>query len=74
MENVQAIAAIIGLVGGVKLFFAEDKTGFYFFCVALVAGLVFGLLNWFGLSIQDGFLAALASSGLYVVGKKVGGQ
>lgn len=75
MENLQAIGAIIGLVNGGRLFQQTDKTGFILFCGAIVVGLLFGYLNWFGLSgLEAGLVAALASSGLYRVGEKVGGK
>lgn len=74
MENLQAIAVIIGLVNGFRLFQQADKTGFYLFCGAIVLGVGFGLLNLFGLDLQSGIIAALASSGLYQVASKVGGK
>ena len=74
MENLQAIAALIGLVNGGRLFLQADKTGFYLFCAAVVLGLLFGALQWFGLTLESGLIAALASSGLYQVAAKVGGR
>lgn len=61
----QAVAVIIGIVNGARLFKEADKTGFIFFCLALAIGLVFGLVGWFGLTLESGLVAALASSGLY---------
>ena len=64
----QAVAVIIGLVNGVRLAFdTTDKyrKGLIFFGVALVVGLLFGALGWFGLTPESGIVAALASSGLY---------
>lgn len=71
MESVQAVAVIIGLVNGFRLLKEQDKWGFIFFCLALVAGLVLGFLGWFGLTPESGFVAALASSGLYRVAQVV---
>lgn len=68
---VQAVAVIIGLVNGVRLLKENDKWGFIFFCLALVAGLVLGALGWFGLTLESGLVAALASSGLYRVAQVV---
>jgi len=55
-------------------FLQADKTGFYLFCAAVVLGLLFGALQWFGLTLESGLIAALASSGLYQVAAKVGGR
>ena len=78
MENLQAAAVIIGIVNGVRLIQEGQKTknywGFILFAVALIVGVVFGLLGYFGLTVQTGILAALASSGLYRVGEKFGGK
>lgn len=61
-----AAAAIIGIVNGVRLLKARDVWGFVFFALALIAGVLFGHLHWFGVpSIEAGVLVALASSGLY---------
>lgn len=73
MENVQAIAVIIGIVNGIQLFEAPNKKGFIYFVVALVTGVVLGLLGMFGLNLEQGIVTALASSGLYKVAQKVGG-
>jgi hypothetical protein len=41
----------------------------------MAAGMLFGYLHWFGLAtLEMGFLAGLASSGLYRVGEKIGNQ
>lgn len=74
MENLQALAVIIGVVNGVRLLKEKDRWGFIFFVVALVVGVGMGLVHYFGLTVETGIVAALASSGLYRVGEKVGGQ
>lgn len=63
----QAVAVIIGLVNGARLLKEEDKWGFVFFCLALVAGLLLGVMGWFGLTPESGLVAALVSSGVYRV-------
>lgn len=74
MENIQALAVIIGAVNGVRLLKAQDLWGFIFFVSAIVVGVVLGFLNYFGLTVETGIVAALASSGLYRVGEKIGGN
>lgn len=74
MDNLQAVAVIIGLVNGVRLAQSEDKFGFVLFVIALTCGVVLGLLHLFGLTLETGIVAALASSGLYRLGEKVGGK
>lgn len=73
MDNLPAIAAIIGFVNGCRLF-QTDRAGFAYFLIALIAGLLAGWMHLFGLTVEMGLLAGLASSGLYRVGQKVGGQ
>lgn len=74
MDNAQAIAAIIGLVNGVRLIKEKSWWGLAFYLTAMVAGIGFGFLHYFGLTIETGIVAALASSGFYRLGEKVGGQ
>lgn len=75
MENVAALAAIIGVVNGLRLFQQPDKSGFVLFLCAIGAGLLFGAMHWFGLTgLEAGLVAALASSGLYRVAEKIGHQ
>lgn len=81
MENVTAALAIIGLVNGFRLLkegmdsAPHNYWGFIFFVLAMLSGMLFGVLHWFGLAtLEAGFLAGLASSGLYRVGEKVSGK
>jgi len=75
METIiQASAVIIGLVNGLRLFTDGDKKGALLFGAAVVAGILFGSLHFFGLTVETGIVAALASSGLYRVGEKIGGK
>ena len=74
MENIEAVAVIIGVVNGIQLATLKDKTSFFYFVAAVAIGLAFGLAKLFGLNIESGILAALASSGLYKVAKKVRGE
>jgi predicted Kef-type K+ transport protein len=77
MDNLQAIAVIIGIVNGVRLLkegqASKDYWGFILFVIALAVGVAFGVLKMFGLTVETGIVIALASSGLYRVGEKVGG-
>lgn len=74
MENLVAIGVIIGLVNGIRLL-QTDRKGFIYFLCALAAGMGFGYLGWFGITgLEAGLVTALASSGLYRVGEKVGGK
>ncbi len=74
MENLQAMAVIIGVVNGVRLFKQQDKYGFILFVIAVVIGVLLGSLRYFGLTVESGIVVGLASSGLYRVSEKVGGQ
>lgn len=72
MEFVAAGAAIVGIVNGIRLVQLPDKTGFFMFCLAVAAGLLFGFLGWFGLpGLEAGLTAALASSGVYRIAEKI---
>lgn len=73
MADLQAIAVIIGLVNGIKLF-KENRESFIYFCVALGIGVSFGYLGFYGFTIESGIVSALASSGLYKIAQKAGGQ
>ena len=72
-QNLTAMAAVVGLVNGFKLF-STDKVSFAYFLLALVIGIGFGWLGFLGLTIETGLLVALASSGLYKVAQKLGGN
>jgi len=65
---------VIGIVNGIRLAKETDKTGFILFICALVIGILLGLLNLFNLNVETGIVVALASSGLYRIGEKFGGQ
>ena len=73
LDNLQAMAVVIGIVNGIRLAREADKWGLILFGCAMVVGVLFGLLGLFGLNIETGIVVALASSGLYRVGEKVGG-
>lgn len=75
MEQLTSVAVIIGFINGVKLFENPDKKSFIYFCLALVFGVVFGYLKFFGINgVENGLIVALASSGLYTVSKRLGGM
>ena len=77
MENLTAVAVIIGVVRGVTLGLDQTKfkvtslIGFFF---AVLTGVVLGLLGYFGLDVQTGIISALVATGVYQTAKKVGGQ
>ncbi len=69
-----AMAVNIGIVNGVQLLSPKVK-GFISFAIAMVLGIVFGFLHWFGLSgVEVGIVAGLASSGLFKLTQNVGGK
>ena len=74
MDNVVATAAIIGLINGAKLLELPDKKSFYYFLLALVAGVIAGFFGLFELTLESGILTALASSGLYKTAQVVRGE
>jgi len=74
MEQITSVAAIIGFINGLKLLENPDKRPFYYFLVAIVLGIVFGVFHIFGVSgVEEGLLVALASSGFYKLSTKIGG-
>jgi hypothetical protein len=74
-EFALATFVIIGLVNGIGFAVDRNWKSFIYFITALVAGLVFGFLKWFGLpSAEIGLGVAIASSGVYKVAQKISGQ
>lgn len=73
-----AIAAtvIVGFVNGVRLAanFRKDPWPFILFLCGLGAGILFGFLHYYGLTIESGIAVAIGGSGVYQIAKKVGGQ
>ena len=66
---------LIGLVNGVQFAVRKEWASFIFFMTAVLAGGLFGYLQWFGLpSTELGLAVGIASSGVYKVATKVGGQ
>jgi hydrogenase/urease accessory protein HupE len=66
---------IIGLINGLQ--FAIDKNwgSFIKFVLAVIAGGLFGFLQWFGLpSIEVGLAVGISSSGAYKIAQKLGGN
>jgi hypothetical protein len=78
MDNLQAMAVIVGIVNGVRLLkegqASKDYWGFILFAIAMAVGIILGALKMFGLTIEMGIVIALASSGLYRIGEKIGGK
>ncbi len=74
MEQLTSVATIIGFINGLKLIENPDKKPFYYFLTALLFGVIFGYLKFFGIGgIEQGLLIALASSGFYKLSTKIGG-
>lgn len=77
MDNVTAVAVIVGIVRGVTLGLEQlnvKTTSLIGFLLSLVTGVVLGLVGLFGLDIQTGIISALVATGVYQVAKKVGGN
>ena len=72
-ENVLAGAAIIGLINTVQIQFPQVR-GLYGVGLALLLGVVAGYLGLFGLTVESGVVTALASSGVFKLAGKIGGQ
>ena len=74
-QYVMAAFVIIGLVNGIQFAILRQWQSFAFFMTAVVAGLLFGFLKWFGLpSPEVGLAVGISSSGVYKVAQKIGGQ
>ena len=73
MDSITAGAAVVGIVGAVKTQFPQ-VTGLYGVVLAVIIGLVFGYLGLFGLDLTSGLLVSLASSGVYRIAAKAGGN
>lgn len=77
MENLSAAAVIIGVVRGITLGLEQTSikmTSLIGFILAVVTGVVLGLLGYFGLTVETGIVTALIATGVYQTAKKVGGQ
>lgn len=68
-----AMAVIVGIVNGIALA-SEKVNSFAKFVIALALGIIFGAFHLFGLTLELGVVAALASSGLYKIASKIGGE
>lgn len=66
---------LIGLVNGIQLAFEKNWKSFAFFAIAVIGGVLFGFLHWFGLpSPEIGLAVGISSSGVYKVAQKLGGS
>lgn len=77
MENLTAVAVIIGIVRGITLGLEKTKfpvTSLVGFVLALATGIVLGLFHYFGLDVPTGIVSALVATGVYQTAKKIGGQ
>lgn len=77
MDNLTAVAVIIGVVRGITLGLekldAVKMSSLLGFILAVVTGIVLGLLHFFGLTVESGIVSALVATGVYQTAKKVGG-
>ncbi len=65
-QYVLAGFVLIGLVNGVTFALDRQWKSFVLFISAVLAGLIFGFLKWFGLpSAEIGLAVGIASSGVY---------
>lgn len=65
---------LIGLVNGVQFALDKNWRSLTFFMVAVLAGVLFGALKWFGIPSQEiGLAIGISSSGAYKVAQKLGG-
>jgi hypothetical protein len=68
-------AMLVGLVNIVKLAVDQNWRSLALAMTAVVGGLLFGFLGWFGIpSPEIGLALALASSGVYEIAQRAGGQ
>jgi len=77
MENITAVAVIIGIVRGIILGLEKTKfpvTSLVGFILSLAVGVGLGLLGYFGLNVETGIVSALVATGTYQVAKKIGGK
>lgn len=77
MDNITAVAVIVGVVRGVTLGLEQlnvKTTSLIGFLLAVVTGIVLGVVGLFGLTLETGIVSALVATGVYQVAKKVGGQ
>lgn len=78
MDQIQQYAmatfVLIGIVNGFAFAMDQDWKAFGKFLLVVVAGLLFGILGWFGLpSAEVGLAVGIGSSGVYKVAQKIGG-
>ncbi len=73
MEQVTLGAVIIGLVNAIKLQFPKIQ-GIYGIALAIIIG---GVMGYFGIlapDVQTGVIIGIASSGVYKISQKIGGE
>ena len=66
-------AALIGVINLVQKQFPQ-VAGIYGVGLALLIGVILGVLGLYGLTVETGILLALGSSGVYKVASKMGGN
>lgn len=74
-QYVLAGFVLVGFVNGFQFAIDRNWKSFGMFMVAVIAGLVFGFLRWFGLpSTEIGLAVGIGSSGVYKIAQKIGGE
>ncbi len=73
MEEITAGATILGIVNAVQMQFPQVK-GVYALGLAVLLGAFMGYSNFLVPDIQAGVIAALASSGIYKLATRAGGN
>lgn len=72
METIQVGVAIIGVISGLQLLLEKQYKSFAYYSGAIVTGVIFGYLHYFGLSgIEAGLAAGIISAGGYKLVKIV---
>ena len=70
-----AAFVLVGLVNGIGFAFDRNWKSFVFFMVAVLAGVAFGFLHWFGLPGPEiGLAVGLSSSGVYKISQVLGSK
>lgn len=74
-QYIMAAFVLIGLVNGIQLAVDKNWRAFALWLTAVLFGLLFGALRWFGLpSAEIGLAVGISSSGAYKLAQKLGGQ
>lgn len=71
-----AASILVGLINGLKLAVVQRNwQSFALFASTVVVGTILGFAHWFGLpSAEVGFALGVATSGVYEIAQRIGGQ